>query len=348
LSDFEVCDASEARFLPNQFYQQKLVMQFSKMKAAVYTRYGPAEVLKIKNIPRPEPSEHEILIKIHATPVNIADVRLRKADPFAVRLAFGLFRPKKPVLGGVFSGEVVQVGAKVKKFQIGDQVFGSTAIAMGAHAEFICLPESGPIAIKPEKISHLEAAAIPFGAMSALYFLRKANIQPGQNVLIYGASGAVGTAAVQIARHFGAQVTGICSTSNLELVKSLGAQMVLDYTKDDLEKYAGQFDVVYETVNKTPISFCQKMLKKQGTMILGAALLTKMLQGAWVAATSATKLKIGVGAETAELAEYLKKMIENGEIKPVIDRVYPLEGIQEAHQYVELGHKKGNVLISMA
>ncbi len=218
------------------------------MKAAVYTQYGAPEVLQIKAIAKPVPQDNEILIKIHATAVNSADIRLRKADPFAVRFVYGLLKPKKTVLGGVLSGEIEAVGKNVRTFKVGDAVFGSAFPLFGAYAEYICLPESAPLAIKPASISHEAAAALPFGGLTAVHFLQKANIRPGQKVLIYGASGAVGSAAVQIAKSLGAEVTGVCSTANVELVKSLGADHVIDYTKTDFAKTGEQYDVVYETV----------------------------------------------------------------------------------------------------
>lgn len=317
------------------------------MKAAVYTQYGPPEVLQLKELAKPGLKDNEILVKIHATAVTSADSRLRKADPFAVRFIFGLFKPKKPVLGGVLSGTIEAVGKNVQKFKVGDQVFGSAFPNFGAYAEYVCLPETGPLAIKPGNMSHEEAAALPFGGMTALHFLRKANIRPGQKVLIYGASGAVGTAAVQIAKSFGADVTGVCSTANLEMVKTLGADNVIDYTKTDFSKNGEQYDVVYETLNKAPFSSCIAVLKKDGMLILGAAMLAGMLRGAWTSVTSKQKVVAGVAVETAEGVSFLQKLAEEGKLKAVIDKKYTLEQIAEAHEYVDKGHKKGNVVIKL-
>lgn len=317
------------------------------MKAAVYTRYGPPEVLQIKEITKPSPKDNEILIKIHATAVTSADARLRKAEPFAVRFFSGLFKPKKSVLGGVLSGTIEAVGKNVREFKVGDLVFGSSFPYFGAYAEYVCLPETASLAIKPANMSHEEAAALPFGGMTALHFLRKANIQPGQKVLIYGASGAVGTAAVQIAQSFGATVTGVCSTANLEMVKNLGADQVIDYTKTDFAENGGQYDVVYETVNKAPFSSCIAALKSNGTLILGASMLGGMLRGAWASATSNKKVISGVVVETAEAANFLQKLAEAGKLKAVIDKAYNLEQIAGAHDYVDKGHKKGNVVIRL-
>jgi NADPH:quinone reductase-like Zn-dependent oxidoreductase len=317
------------------------------MKAAVYSKYGAPEVLQVKALAKPSPKDNEILVKIHATAVTSGDCRLRKADPFAVRFFFGLFKPGKPVLGGVLSGIVEAVGKNVKKFKVGDPVFGSSFPNFGAYAEYICLPETAALAIKPENLSHEEAAALPFGGMTALHFLQKANIRPGQKVLIYGASGAVGTAAVQIAQYFGATVTGVCSTANMEMVKTLGADHVIDYTQTDFAENTGQYDVVYETVNKAPFASCIAALKNNGTLILGAAMLPGMLRGAWTSATSEKKVIFGVTTETAEAVSFLQDMAKEGKMKAAIDKVYPLEQIAAAHAYVDKGHKKGNVIISL-
>lgn len=315
------------------------------MKAAVYAKYGAPEVLQIKTIAKPSPKDNEILIKIYAAAVTSADSRLRKADPFAVRFIFGLFSPKKPVLGGVLSGVVEAAGKNVQRFKVGDAVFGSSYPHFGAYAEYVCLPETAPLSIKPANMSHEEAAALPFGGMTALHFLQKADIRPGQKVLIYGASGAVGTAAVQIAKYFGATVTGVCSTANVDMVKSLGADEVVDYTKTDFAAPGGQYDVVYETVNKAPVAACLAALRKNGTLVLGAAMPAEMLQGAWANMTGRAKVLSGVATETADAVVFLKKMAEEGRLKAVIDQKYTLEQIVEAHAHVDTGRKKGNVVV---
>lgn len=320
-------------------------LKIGKMKAIVYTKYGPPEVLALKDVEKPMPKENEILIRILATAVNSGDWRLRKADPFALRLFFGLTKPKTNILGGVLSGEIEAIGKDVKRFKVGSPVFGTTGMSFGAYAEYKCLPENGVLALKPNNISHMEAAVIPFGGTTALHFLKKANIQRGQKVLIYGASGAVGTAAVQLAKYFGANVTGVCSTLNIEMVKSLGADNVIDYTKEDFTQNGETYDVIFDTVNKISFYCSLKSLIKRGILILSAAGMSEMFQGIWTSMTSTKKVLTGVISEKAEDMIFLKELIEAGKLKSVIDRTYPLEQIAIAHTYVEKGHKKGNVAI---
>lgn len=317
------------------------------MKAAIFTQYGAPAVLHTAIVNKPNPKANEVLVKIHATAVNSGDCRMRAADPFAVRFFFGLFKPSKQILGGVLSGTVEAVGQNVKLFKPGDQVFGSTTMDFGAYAEYIVLPETGALALKPAALRHEEAAVIPFGGVTAWYYLQKANIQPGQKLLIYGASGAVGTAAVQIAKSLGAEVTAVCSTSNLELVKSLGADHVIDYTKTDFSKTGQQYDVVYETVNKSAVSTCASVLRKNGILLIGAAMLPEMLQGAWASITHGIKVHGGVAIPKAESIAFLRLLLEAGKLKPVIDKTYTLEQLADAHAYVQAGHKKGNVVVTV-
>lgn len=317
------------------------------MKAITYSKYGGPEVLQLKQVDKPIPKDNEILIRIFATAANSGDVRLRKADPWAVKLFFGLTKPRINILGAFLSGEIEAVGKKVTKFKIGDKVFGATGMGFGAYAEYKCLPEDGILAIKPNNISHAEAATISFGGTTALYFLRKANIKSGQKVLIYGASGSVGTAAVQLAKYYGAEVTGVCSTSNAALVKSLDADKVIDYTKEDFTMNGETYDVIFVTVDKLLFSKSIKSLKTNGTLILGSTGISQMLKGLWTSLTSDQKFISGVISQKADDIIFLKELIEKGDYKAVVDRSYPLEQMVEAHRYVEQGHKRGNVAIKI-
>jgi NADPH:quinone reductase-like Zn-dependent oxidoreductase len=331
------------------------------MKAVVYTEYGPPEVLQLQEVEKPSPKDDEVLIRIYATAVTSGDYTIRSLDA-SMRIMgllfgfnFGLIRPKNPMLGYDLAGEVEAVGIDVKRFKVGDQVFGSAGARRGAYAEYICLPEEsedeegGLLALKPANMTYEEAAAVPHGALSALVFLRdKGNIQSGQEVLIYGASGGVGTYAVQLAKCFGAEVTGVCSTTNLELVKSLGADKVIDYTKEDFTKDGKTYDLIYETVGKSSFSRNLCSLKEDGIYLAGSAGLLQTFQIAWTSMRGSKKIVVGPGFGSKEDLIFLKELIEAGKIKPVIDRRYPLEQIEEAHRYADTGHKKGNVVISVA
>jgi 2-desacetyl-2-hydroxyethyl bacteriochlorophyllide A dehydrogenase len=317
------------------------------MRAAVYTKYGPPGVLEVKEVSKPSPKENEILIRIKATAVNSGDWRLRKADPFAVRFFFGLFKPKINILGSVFSGEVESTGTNVKQFKTGDEVFGHTNMKFGAYAEYICVPENSSLSLKPASISHHEAAAIPFGGVAALHFIKKAMIKANQKVLVVGASGAVGSAAVQLAKSYGAEVTGVCSTANIDLVKSIGADKVIDYTKENFTQNNVTYDLIFDSVNTISFSRSLRSLSKKGLMILSAAGMSEMLRGSWVSGTSSRKVMTGVIKHSAADIIFLKELVESGKYKPVIDHTYPLEKIAEAHAYVEKGHKKGNIVITI-
>jgi NADPH:quinone reductase-like Zn-dependent oxidoreductase len=319
------------------------------MRAIVYSKYGPPDVLELREVEKPAPKDNEILVRIYATTVSTADVRLRKADPFLTRFYWGLLWPRKTILGVDLAGIVETAGKDVKRFKAGDEVFGSTFdFGAGAYAEYKCLPEHAVIGKKPANLPFEEAAAIFFGGHAALHFLRKGKIQEGQKVLIYGASGSLGTFAVQIAKYFGAEVTGLSSTTNLELVASLGADHVIDYTKEDFTHNGPVYDVIFDTVGKSPFSGCVSSLKKKGIYLRAVHMtLPSIVQGIWTELTSDKKVIGGVAHEKIEDLLFLKELIEDGNLKSVIDRTYPLEKIVEAHRYVEKGHKKGNVVVTV-
>jgi NADPH:quinone reductase-like Zn-dependent oxidoreductase len=324
------------------------------MKAAVYSRYGPPEVVEIKDVEKPVPSDRQVLVRVHATTVAAADWRMRRAVPFLVRFMTGFWRPTRiRILGMEFAGEVESVGAAVTRFREGDQVFGSTGFRFGTHAEYICVREDNFLAAKPVNMTFEEAAAVLFGGVSALYFLGKANIQPGQKVLVYGASGSVGVFAIQLAKHFGAHVTGVSSTANLDLVKSLGADEVVDYTREDFSQAGPVYDVVVDTVGRSGFSRSLQSLKRGGFYLrIGgsgrtASILLGIAQEKWASVTGAAKVVGGVARGTAEELSFLKGLIEAGKLRTVIDRRYSLDEIVEAHRYVEAGHKKGHVVIIM-
>lgn len=318
------------------------------MKAIVYVKYGTPEVLQLKEVRAFVPGNIEVLVRIYATSVSSGDVHLRKGDPFAVRLFFGLTKPKRNILGFSFSGKIEAIGKDVKLFNVGDQIFGTTGMNFGAYAEYTCLQEQGMIVTKPANLTHEEAAAIPFGGNTALHFLKKAKITAGQKILVYGASGAIGTAAVQLARYFGAEVTGACSSSNVDLVRSLGASKVVDYTKEDFAENGIKYDIIFDTVGKGSFSAEIKSLKKKGVLLLSAAGLFETILGPWGAMVNGKKVIPGVAKEKKENLLFLKQLIEAGEFKPVIDRRYSLEQVREAHDYVEKGHKSGNVVLVVA
>jgi NADPH:quinone reductase-like Zn-dependent oxidoreductase len=316
------------------------------MKAAVCTQYGPPEVLQIQTLERPVPKAGEILIKIHAAAVNSGDCRLRRADPAAVRLFLGFSRPRKKVLGDAFSGEVVETGAQVTRFKTGDHLFGTTGLRLGAFAEYVCLPAEGiALVLKPANISHEWAAATPFGYNTALHFWEKAGLKSGQKVLVYGASGSVGSAAVQLAKHLGAEVTAVCSAANAALVQSLGADRVIDYATTDFAAEGAVYDIVFETVNKTSVKTCLSAVKPGGTLILGSAMLTETLQGVWAGLTSGKKVISGMAADTQARLDKLQGLLQSDAIQPAIDKVFPFEEIVEAHRLVDSGRKRGNVVL---
>lgn len=322
------------------------------MKAIVYERYGPPEVLQLKEVEKPTPKDNEVLIKTHATTVTSGDWRVRSLNVPAgfgliMRMIFGISKPRQPILGSEMSGVVESVGKDVTTFKVGDQVFAFSDTSMGCYAEYKCIPQDGAVALKPPSLSYDEAAALSFGGTTALDFLRRGKLQSGEKILINGASGGVGTAAVQIAKYFGAEVTGVCSTANVELVRSLGVSHVIDYTNEDFTQNGETYDVLVDTVGTAPFFRSKASLKEGGRLLMVIAGLADMLQIPWVSMTSSKKIIAGPVAVRAEDLRFLAGLAEAGEFKPVIDRRYPFEQIAEAHRYVDTGRKKGNVIITL-
>ena len=326
------------------------------MKAVLHTQYGPANLLQIKEVDKPVPKDNEVLIAIHATTVSTGDCNMRNLTfvtksmiPFA-RLTFGIRKPwKARVLGTELAGEVEAVGKRVTRFKRGDRIVASTGMAGGGHAQYACLPEKGALAIKPDSLSWEEAVAIPFGANTALYFLRDlGKIQTGQELLIIGASGSIGSAGVQLAKHFGATVTAVCSSAHVDMVKSLGADKVIDYTKEDFTANAQTYDLIFDIVGATTFDRCQRSLKPHGVFLQNILGLTDIVRILWTSIAAGKKVKGGVAMENPERMNLIAELAAAGKLKPVIDRHYPLEQIAEAFKYVEQGHKKGNVVITVA
>ncbi len=322
------------------------------MKAIMYERYGPPEVLQLREIEKPSPKDNEVLIKICATTVTSGDWRVRSLTVpvgfrLIMRLVFGISKPKQPILGTELAGVVETIGKEVKKFKVGDQVFAFNDAAMGCYAEYKCMAEDGAIALKPPSLTYGEAAALSFGGTTALDFFRRAKLQRDERVLVNGASGGVGTAAVQLARHFGAEVTGVCSTSNVELVRALGASHVIDYTQADFTQNGEAYDLIVDTAGSAPFSRCNGSLKSGGRLLMVLAGLPEMLRAPWVSMTSSKKIIAGPASACVDDLHFLAGLAEAGEFKPVVDRCYPFEQIVEAHRYVDAGHKRGNVIISL-
>ena len=327
------------------------------MKAMVWTEYGPPEVLQLKEVETPTPKDKEVLIRIYATTVTAGDCEQRSLTlPILHRLLMrayvGLKRPKRiTILGMDVAGEIEAIGKDVKLFQAGDQVFAATGfVGMGANAEYICLPEEpekGALALKPANMTYEEAAAVSVGGLEALHFLRQGNIQIGQQVLINGAGGTIGTFAVQLARYFGAEVTGVDSTSKLDMLRSIGADQVIDYTQEDFTKSGKIYDFILDVIGKSSYSGSIRSLKQNGRYLIANPWPSQMVRGRWTSMTNSKKVLFGAASPKTEDLNFLKELIEAGKMRSVIDRRYPLEHIAEAHRYVETGHKKGNVVITV-
>jgi 2-desacetyl-2-hydroxyethyl bacteriochlorophyllide A dehydrogenase len=330
------------------------------MKAIVFTEYGSPDVLQLKEVAKPTPKDNEILVRVHATPVNYGDLTARNFANLSLnefnmpaplwlpaRMSFGWNKPKINILGGELAGEVEAVGKKVKKFKPGDQVFAYTGMNMGANAEYLCLPAAGIVALKPANLTYEEASTLPYGAIMALSLLRKVNIQPGQKVLINGASGGIGSMAVQIAKHFGAEVTGVCGTPRLEYVKSLGADKVIDYTKDDFTRNGETYDLIFDILGRSSFSRLKRSLKPNGIYLLASYKTKQLFQMLWTSMFGSQKVICAMASEKSEDLVFIKELVEAGKIKTIIDKCYPLEQAAEAHRYVESGLKKGHVVITL-
>ena len=324
------------------------------MKAILHTKYGPPDELQLKEVEKPIPKDNEVLIRIYATTVTTTDCNARnftfvpKSFRFPARMHFGFRKPKINILGIDLAGEIEAVGKDVKLFKEGDRVFGSPGTNFGGHAEYICISEDGVLAIKPANMTYEEAAAIPLAGNTALFFIRDlGKVQAGQKILIHGASGAIGTYAVQLAKYYGAEVTGVCSATNAEMVKSLGADKVIDYTKEDFTKSDETYDVIFDVVGKITFSQCKSSLKQKGIYLENLLGLQDILTIIWTSIIGGKKIKGGVSTESVENLNFFLELIESGKLKPVIDRSYPLEQTAEAFKYVEKGHKKGTVVITV-
>ncbi len=322
------------------------------MKAVVCTRYGPPEVLQLKELEKPAPKDNEVLIRVHAATVTAGDCELRSLKlplswQLIARIGFGFRGPRKKILGQELAGEIESVGKAVRLFKKGDQVFAFTGLRLGAWAEYNCLPENGRMAMKPANMTYEEAAAVPAGGLHALHCLRKGNIESGQKVLIYGAGGTVGTVAVQLAKSFGAELTGVDSTRKLDMLRSIGADKVIDYSKEDFAKSGETYDVIFDVVGKSSFSGCMRSLKEKGFYLLGNPGLSQLVRGLLTSMRSSRKVIGGMASYRSEDLIFLKELIEAGKIRSAIDRRYPLEQIAEAHRYVDTGQKKGNVVITV-
>lgn len=318
------------------------------MKAIIYKKYGSPNVLELVEIEKPIPKPNEVLIRIYATSVTSADCMMRRGDTILSRILLGFIHPKKhfQILGTEFSGQIEAIGKRVKKFKVGDDVYGFRGFGTGCYAQYKCMNEKESLVLKPKTMSYEEAASMVDGATTALFFLKeKANIQKGQKVLINGASGSIGTFAVQIAKLFGAEVTGVCSTKNIELVLSLGADKVIDYTKEDFTKSKNRYDIIFDTVGKSSFSQCKNALSCNGKYLVTVMTLKTILQTILTSFGNKKKVLFAMSVNKTEALQYIKTLIDDGVLKTIIDKQYPLEDLSEAHSYVEAGHKRGNVVI---
>lgn len=328
------------------------------MKAIVYTEYGSPEVLHLADVAKPAPKDNEVLIRVRATAVTFGDLMARNYKAISPRtfnmpailwllakVSFGLQKPKRAILGSELAGEVEAIGAAVTRFKPGDQVFGYRGENMGAYAEYICMPEDGVVALKPANLTYEEAAAIPYGSIMALNLLKKANLQPGQKVLINGASGGIGSAAVQLAKHFGAEVTGVCGTPRLDFVKALGADHVIDYTREDFTQNGETYDLIFDILGKSSFARCKHSLTPNGRLLFASFKLKQLLQMLWTSGSNGQKVICAIAPGSRADLLTIKELVEAGKIKAIIDKCYPLEQTAQAHRYMESGHRQGNVVM---
>ena len=323
------------------------------MKAIVYAKYGPPDVLQLKEVEKPTPKDNEVLIRVKATTVTAADCELRSLKlpiwlRLPVRIYMGLVRPKDKILGQELAGEIEAVGINVKRFRKGDHVFAWTGLRLGGYAEYTCMSEKGMLAMKPANMTYEEAAAVPIGGLNALHFLRKGNVKSGQKVLIQGAGGSIGTSAVQLAKYFGAEVTAVDSTGKLDMLRSMGVDKVIDYMQEDFTENGETYDVIFDVVGKGSFRRSVRSLRTMDVYLLANPRLSQMVRVLWVPRRSNKKVVLGAASDKTEDLLMLKKLIEAGKIKSVVDKRYPLEHIVEAHRYVDTGHKRGNVVITVA
>lgn len=331
------------------------------MKAITYTEYGSPDVLQLREIAKPAPKDGEILIRIRATRVNYGDMLARKFGSITTkefnmpgifllptRLEFGIRKPKKYILGSEFSGEVESVGKDVKRFKVGDAVFGYRGPSFGAYAEYLCMPESGLVTHKPANMSFEEAALIPYGALTALSHFKKISIQPGQKVLIIGASGGIGSAGVQLAKYFGAEVTGVCGTAKLEFVKALGADKIIDYTKENVTQSGEKYDLIYDILGKSSFEKCQSILTPKGVLLYASFKVKQLIQMMQTSKSTGRKVICTFSSENLDDLNFIKGLVEAGKYKTLIDKRFPLEETAEAHRYYESGKNTGNVVISVS
>lgn len=331
------------------------------MKAVVHTEYGSPDVLHIQEVEQPSPKANEILIRVRATPVGYGDVLARRFNtisprsftmPFffwlPARLAFGIRKPRKPILGSEFAGEIEGIGSDVTRFKVGDPVFGYRGPTMGAYAEYICMPEDGLVAAKPANMSYEEAAAVPYGALTALSILKRVRLQRGQKVLVNGASGGIGSYAVQLAKAAGAEVTGVCSTPRLELVRSLGADKVIDYTREDFTRNGETYDLIIDILGKSSFARCRRSLKPDGCYLLASFKMRQLFQMLWTSRLSRQKVICAMSLEQPEDLVFIKERVEAGGLQSIIDRCYPLEQAADAHRYAETGLKTGSIVLTVA